>query len=88
MKSVFAFLSKSDTSGADHNPLHKRTSKKKKKATKQILATEMCWMQKKLQELSKQQGSDSGGAQRGKHSGTGLLLSSHSESFIAALNDC
>lgn len=41
----------------------------------------------KSTELSKQQGSDSGRAPCGKHSGTGLLLSSHSESFIAALND-
>lgn len=41
----------------------------------------------KSTELSKQQGPDSGQAQRGKHSGTRLLLSSHSVSFITAQND-
>lgn len=41
----------------------------------------------KSTKLSKQQAFDSGKPQRSKHSGTGLLLSSHSESFIAALYD-
>lgn len=63
---------------ADH---YTRLKKKKKFGQWDVLNTQ------KSTELSKQQDFDSGQPQCSKHSGTGLPLSSHSESFIAVLCD-
>ncbi len=69
---------------ADHNPFHKKTLKKQ---PNKFWSARRAENAQKSTKLSKQQESDSGQTQCSKHSVTGLLLSSHSESFITAPYD-
>lgn len=55
----------------------------KKEATELILASKMCWVQKKKKNLAfiQQRGSDSSQTQCSKHASTGLPLSSNTQLF-------